>query len=725
MRFATKLAWARRSFLSLALLGAAAPGDALAAQVFGSDCNFGVQDTFNPGDQVCVSGDVDVTPPGKIFPEGYLIVVPTGYAANPFADVTGAPNYVQGTAGGGAFFDQSVWLPPLKPGHYDLVINQYPFTGGFGVEDLRATGAITVTDAPLVYTCDPAAIKAAGMMGLAQAGALHNLTIYLALIDTLSTAADWAAAFGLGGAVAGLALGAFCFAAGVDCPTSYNSAVIAVGSRIINSLADSLALKYAAIVADPPDPMFLEVVALSFDDAIKAGAPFSPAVGQTVPVQQMAVAQALAVQLAAYGALRPTLEKLQGAQAAHDREGLLIQAEKLEAYASLAVAGGDRMLVELDTLEQYLAAQGTLATKVDVAPLVTPLGSSDFTDAEKNTLRSFGLTDQDIAMARSELLALPVPAEISWQAFLDGARNSYVSVKPALVDLASQAAQIRMENAPVALRLGPKAQVSGAAAGSVGKAMPLTASATHFDPTATLTYTWDTDGDGQFDDGSGTTLSHVPKAPGLQVVSVQVSDGTRRDVAFLTVQVAASNAPPELMGLSPADFAPFAAVGEVVPFHAAASDPDGDAVTLTWKVDGVAKGSGADFMFTMPDEEPHAVVVSAADTDAFTPDAEARFTVRAKKWIGGTGGSSSSTGSSSTGSSSSGVGGSGGGSAATGGGHVETGGGAGGDGSGSSAGCGCRVAPGPGSEGALLAAAAAFAAARRRRRRPASTRAGA
>ena len=39
-----------------------------------------------------------------------------------------------------------------------------------------------------------AAIKAAAMDGLKQAAAINDLVLYLSVIDTLSTAADWAGA---------------------------------------------------------------------------------------------------------------------------------------------------------------------------------------------------------------------------------------------------------------------------------------------------------------------------------------------------------------------------------------------------------------------------------------------------------------------------------------------------------------------------------------------------
>ena len=222
----------------LALATALLPAPAQALQVFGSDCAFGFQDVYNPGDAVCVTGEFDVVPPGGICAEAYVIVTPTG-SPNPFWDVSaGGANYIIGCGGAGAFYDEYVWLPPLIPGQYDLVVDQFPFFGGFGPEDLREVNAFTVTNAPLVFSVNVAAIKGAAMEGLAQAQALHDLVLALTIIDTLSTAADWAGAFGLGGGVAGIALGVI----STSSSSSMNSSACSRVSRIagVNITASSL-----------------------------------------------------------------------------------------------------------------------------------------------------------------------------------------------------------------------------------------------------------------------------------------------------------------------------------------------------------------------------------------------------------------------------------------------------------------------------------------------------
>ncbi|MEX1361489.1 MAG: hypothetical protein AB1Z98_00060, partial [Nannocystaceae bacterium] len=611
-----------------------APVRAEAVSIFASDCSFGFQDVYNAGDAVCVTGDLDVVPPGGICGEAYVFVVASG-GANPFFDVSaGGPNYILGCAGAGAFFDEYVWLPPLIPGQYDLVIDQWPFGGGFGGEDLWQMNAFSVSNAPIVFSVDVGAIKGAAVEGLAYALSLQQLTKLLALIDTLSTAADWAGTFGAGGALAAILLAEVCAAADVDCPTSYNSAVIAIGNRIIGHMGEALELHYLGIIADPPDPNFEDVVALQYEDAIANGAPWAPQAGAPLPAGQVLLGQSLATQAAAYQALLPTIEKLQGAQQVGSHFGLLIQAEKTQAYAGLAIEAGDAMLTQLDALQAALEAEGTYATQVDVGSMIDAIGAGGLTDEDRALVRSFGYDEAQIDAAITSLGALEVDGPLSWQAIVDDARGQFEVMRPALVDLVAQAEAIRNENEPYALRNAPVAGLSAPASATAGATVELTAMGSHIDPEANLSYAWDLDGDGQFDDDTGPAVSWVPPAPGMRAVAVEVSDGMRRDIAMAAIDVAVGNVPPELTTLAPADYSPLADVGEVIALSATATDADGDPVSYAWTVDGADAGTGPTLDFVMPDELPHRVRVVASDDDPYSADAAFTFYVRSSIWEG-------------------------------------------------------------------------------------------
>lgn len=710
--------------ISLCALGVAlVPGEAQAVSIFASDCNFGFQDVYNAGDAVCVTGEFDVVPPMAICAEAFVYAPPTG-SPNPFWDLSaGDGNYIIGCGGAGAFYDEYIWLPPLIPGQYDLVIDEWPFGGSLGPEDLRQTNAFTVSNAPIVYSVDVAAIKGAAEDGLTYAYSLVALSYALQVIDALSTVADWGGAFGFYGGAAAAVLGELCIFEVIThpCATSYNSAVISIGSGIIKKTGQSLAAHYTGIIADPPDPDFDDVVPLHFGDAVGNGAPWAPLAGAPLPTGQTMVAQLLSTQAAAYQALLPTVEKLQGAQLAGDHFGLVIQSEKTQAYAGLALEAGDAMLAELDALQATLEASGTYATEVDVAGVIAILQGEGLSTEERALVQSFGYSEAEIDAAVASVSTLELDGPLSWANLVDAARGSFDAMRPALVDIIDQAEAVRAENAPYALRAAPVAEATAPPAAAVGETIMLSASATHVDPDAMLSYAWDLDGDGEFDDAVGPDTDHVIVAPGLAVVAVEVSDGARRDIAMATIFASVDNVPPEFTAFVPADYAPFADVGETVELSATAEDADGDPVTLTWFVDGVEAGTGASLPFEMPDEEFHAVRVVAADDDPYSADAEFTFHVRSSIWedqVGDTDGTGGSGGQDDTAGDPDGTAGGVDGTAS--GGAEGTGGtgdgSAGADGDSGGSGCGCTGGTGtPGWSALLLLAIGAM---RRRRATP-------
>jgi PKD repeat protein len=123
-----------------------------------------------------------------------------------------------------------------------------------------------------------------------------------------------------------------------------------------------------------------------------------------------------------------------------------------------------------------------------------------------------------------------------------------------------------------------------------------------------LTYSWDIDNDGQFDDGSGTVAAgeNVTKSVffstlGTKTVGVKVDDGSLADTDTITVQVI--NRAPTGVGFSKNPASPVS--GEVINFTAFASDPDGDAISYSWDFNndgffGDATGSAVSRSFSTP-----------------------------------------------------------------------------------------------------------------------------
>jgi hypothetical protein len=70
----------------------------------------------------------------------------------------------------------------------------------------------------------------------------------------------------------------------------------------------------------------------------------------------------------------------------------------------------------------------------------------------------------------------------------------------------------------------PIADVGGPYIATTGITLTLVATSTDV-PSDTLTYAWDLDDDGSFDDGAGQMVTHVWTTTGVYTVTVQVDDG--------------------------------------------------------------------------------------------------------------------------------------------------------------------------------------------------------
>ena len=156
------------------------------------------------------------------------------------------------------------------------------------------------------------------------------------------------------------------------------------------------------------------------------------------------------------------------------------------------------------------------------------------------------------------------------------------------------------------------------------------------DPDAgdTLTYAWDLDGDGQYDDSTAATASYTYTSQGVYVASLRVTDSHgASSTAAVTITV--GNTPPTATIGSPAPGTTWK-VGDVIEFAGSATDPqDGPlpASALSWSLilhhcpsnchthpvqsfDGVAGGS-----FTAPDHEYPAYLelrLTATDSGGLT-----------------------------------------------------------------------------------------------------------
>ena len=146
--------------------------------------------------------------------------------------------------------------------------------------------------------------------------------------------------------------------------------------------------------------------------------------------------------------------------------------------------------------------------------------------------------------------------------------------------------------------------------------------------TGAFTFAWDLDGDGQYDDGTGTTQTRSYSAAGAPVVKVLATDARgATDARSVTVAVAANHNPVPAISAGPESGpAPL-----MVTLSAAGStDPDGDPLTYAWDTDADGQfddGASLTASATYAGVGPHTATVNVSDTHGGSATTSATVTV--------------------------------------------------------------------------------------------------
>ncbi|MDR2372600.1 MAG: hypothetical protein LBD77_00555, partial [Bifidobacteriaceae bacterium] len=363
-------------------------------------------------------------------------------------------------------------------------------------------------------------------------------------------------------------------------------------SEAVQSLVDHQTRLYQQIADDPPDPDFAEPVSL-------AESPVYTAVGNQLDRAFQEFFAAEFAEAAAAEAVLHALEKYQGAEAGAAPVAALAQAKSVSTYARQVIAA----LAAQAAARQSLMAFDEAADGMVKAELVTAYNElhsrlkagGSLTADESGVLADYGLgqeavaefvqsviDDESLAEPVTSLAAIDADALVSERAMVD-----------ALKDLADAfdaiAAQLEQDLAAARISSYPTVALSGPATAVIGEAVTVTATT---NPANNLA--WDTDADGEFDDGTGATASATMAHLGLNSVGVLVTDAVgRQTVEYHLVTVAYPASHPLIAAAShegetsiKVDDAE-AVTLEVTPGHT-----DGSAVTVTWYVNGEARATG-------------------------------------------------------------------------------------------------------------------------------------
>jgi hypothetical protein len=105
------------------------PASVGANSLWSSDCEVMLdpKSIYEVTDTICVTGDLDHTVPGQLFPSAHVYIVKNRVwqLGDHFADHFEDPDLIVSTGGAGAFISEVVQGPPLEPGEYDLILDEY------------------------------------------------------------------------------------------------------------------------------------------------------------------------------------------------------------------------------------------------------------------------------------------------------------------------------------------------------------------------------------------------------------------------------------------------------------------------------------------------------------------------------------------------------------------------------------------------------------------------
>ncbi len=639
------------------LAALAAPPLAHSNTLFLADCNFGFHgNVYFSNEVVCVSGTADTIIDG-LFPSADVYVTENrswnGGEDLSGLDVTGilgisSPNRVGGAPfGAGAFFDEIIWLPVLAPGEYDIVMDEdgdgiYNEPNSILKDRVLGFGgsfAFRVVPAPLgAFVPNVTQIK---LEAAKEAVKWQLAKLQFKLIGYLKTLLDAAGHLTNPSRRVGRALATVTLVAGAKGePTDYNDAVLSIGGEIVGRLADEMSLKHLNLALDPPDPDFENMVSLDISGldtelsdifaaaGFSSSYPFQPMGVTPLEGATMELAALLVEQAAIIDALIRSNEKYLGATDVNNHTWAVIHANGLIRYADLladnAQAVGDAALAV--KTEMLALPLGSHVVDVSVvAELQARVAASGLTSEEIRGFKDLGWSDEDITDLVDQILATEIPSQdFSPTSVMDEIVDFSADLLAEAQALSTSAQDVRDDlEFFIGPMFEPSADTGGPYAGTAGLPIDLDGSASTPNDTA-LTFEWDLDLDGQFDDDVGAVPSALFDTAGSRLTGLMVTNNFGfQDIAYARVDVVLGNLPPVITAFSPTDVEQQLLIGDPLSFSVTATDPEGDPLSFSWTQDGVEVSTGTSFTFTPTagDAGGNLIRIRVSDTDPVSPDA--------------------------------------------------------------------------------------------------------
>ena len=538
-----------------------------------------------------------------------IYVVPSGSVAagDPLRDVSGAPNVVGPAASGGLFVDELIALTApagtLGAGTYAVVYDECQ-DGRLDVVDKLFDPAFEVrlpVDAPPVPGSF-APIKAQAATERQRWEDAHRL--YEALFEAIEL---YEALSGPPDAVD------FAFEQFQDLMEQVTGGADPEAGAMTAIL--NTARHYEGIAADPPDPSFSQVTPLGARPAL------DPQSADPLLVAAIELGAHVANEGALAGALLTSVERYQGADAAGDGEWALVHARAIRDNARallVQLARTDSALVALDSaLVADARPLDLMASRMEAHR--ARIATTGFSADELGQARTLGLDQAQIDALRTRFVAKRFAfTEAGLRATVAGLRAAHAALGPDLAMFATDLDSVvaTLEANPAVFDRHPIAHAGGPYSGPEGTPVDLTGAGST-SPSPITRYEWDLDGDGQFDDATGPTPSFTFSRAFGGLIGLRVTNAAGlANVAYAPVTVTDVNRRPTITAFSPSPRKAQVNLGNSATFSASAQDPDGDAVSIHWRLDGTSAGNGPSFAYTPTAADGGAHAVEAVISDA-------------------------------------------------------------------------------------------------------------
>jgi PKD repeat protein len=382
---------------------------------------------------------------------------------------------------------------------------------------------------------------------------------------------------------------------------------------------------YKGIAADPPDFNFTVLPVL------EGGLSVDLVVDDPVQQQALDFGELASQGTALSQALLTAMERYQGAEQAGRGEDAWRQAQEAEAYARELAAAIPRVNAAFAAVATAADGSGVdfVAIMDDYRTTQTRVSTSGLTAAERVKLLAAGWSEQNIDDGIADFLTRDFSGLASATELSDLAGAMAADQAAAVAALTAFADDMATEQAALAAQLRlpfPTADPGGPYSGDEGTPIALDASGTtHPDYANTaLSYAWDLDLDGAFDDATGLTPSVTINHEMDGYIGVQVTAPSGfQDVAYTRMMVNNVNDAPEITAAAPTGAATIPFDG-AQPFSVTATDPDGDPITYAWDLDGDPVGtttSAYTYTALLADVGEHVVTVTVADDSTLSADA--------------------------------------------------------------------------------------------------------